>query len=112
MEIGNLIVFAIILIVAVILTCFLTLTYRKNVVEKRNADAEDRAREIIDEAVKSAEAKKKEILLEAKEESIKTKNDLDKEIKDRRNEVQRMEKRILSREENLDRKIKGSKPCI
>ncbi len=104
MEIGNLIVFAIILIVAVILTCFLTITYRKNVVEKRNADAEDRAREIIDEAVKSAEAKKKEILLEAKEESIKTKNDLDKEIRDRRNEVQRMEKRILSREENLDRK--------
>ena len=107
MEIGNLIVFAIILIVAVILTCFLTLTYRKNVVEKRNADAEDRAREIIDEAVKSAEAKKKEILLEAKEESIKTKNDLDKEIKDRRNEVQRMEKRILSREENLDRKTEA-----
>ncbi len=107
MEIGNLIVFAIILIVAVILTSFLTITYRKNVVEKRNADAEDRAREIIDEAVKSAEAKKKEILLEAKEESIKTKNDLDKEIKDRRNEVQRMEKRILSREENLDRKTEA-----
>ena len=107
MEISNLIVFAIILIVAVILTCFLTLTYRKNVVEKRNADAEDRAREIIDEAVKNAEAKKKEILLEAKEESIKTKNDLDKEIKDRRNEVQRMEKRILSREENLDRKTEA-----
>ena len=104
MEISNLIVFAIILIVAVILSCFLSLTYRKNVVEKRNSDAEDRAREIIDEAVKNAEAKKKEILLEAKEESIKTKNDLDKEIKDRRNEVQKLEKRILSREENLDRK--------
>ena len=104
MEIGNLIVFAIILIVAVIVSWFLSLTYRKNVVEKRNSDAEDRAREIIDEAVKNAEAKKKEILLEAKEESIKTKNDLDKEIKDRRNEVQKLEKRILSREENLDLK--------
>ncbi len=98
------IIFAIILIVAVILSSVLTLTYRKNVVEKKNSEAEDRSREIIDEAVKNAEAKKKEILLEAKEESIKTKNDLDKEIKDRRNEVQRMEKRVISREENLDRK--------
>ena len=107
MEPGYIIVFAIILIVAVIVSWFLSLTYRKNVVEKKNSDAEDRAREIIDEAVKNAEAKKKEILLEAKEESIKTKNDLDKEIKDRRNEVQRMEKRVLSREENLDRKTES-----
>jgi ribonuclease Y len=76
-------------------------------VEQRNSEAEDRAREIIDEAVKNAEAKKKEILLEAKEESIKTKNDLDKEISSRRNEVQRMEKRVLSREENLDRKTEA-----
>jgi len=103
-DIQYIIIFAIILIVAVIVSWFLSLTYRKNVVEKKNSEAEDRAREIIDEAVKNAEAKKKEILLEAKEESIKTKNDLDKEIKDRRNEVQRMEKRVISREENLDRK--------
>ena len=101
------IVFAIILIVAVIVSWVLSLTYRKNIVERKNADEEDRAREIIDEAVKNAEAKKKEILLEAKEESIKTKNDLDKEIKDRRNEVQRLEKRVLSREENLDRKLES-----
>ena len=101
------IVFAIILIVAVVVSWILSLTYRKNVVEKKNSDAEDRAREIIDEAVKNAEARKKEILLEAKEESIKTKNDLDKEIKDRRNEMQRMEKRVLSREENLDRKTEA-----
>ncbi|MCM1497615.1 MAG: ribonuclease Y [Clostridium sp.] len=99
--------FAIILIVAVAVTWFLSVTYRKNVVEKKNSEAQDRAREIIDEAVKNAEARKKEILLEAKEESIKTKNDLDKEIKDRRNEVQRMEKRVLSREENLDRKTEA-----
>jgi ribonuclease Y len=100
-------VFAIILIVAVIVSWVLSLTYRKNVVERKNSEAEDRAREIIDEAVKNAEAKKKEILLEAKEESIKTKNDLDKEISSRRNEVQRMEKRVLSREENLDRKTEA-----
>ena len=107
MQASYFIVFAIILIVAVVVSWVLSLTYRKNVVEKKNADAEDRAREIIDEAVKNAEARKKEILLEAKEESIKTKNDLDKEIKDRRNEMQRMEKRVLSREENLDRKTEA-----
>ncbi len=107
MEIGYFVGFAIILIVAVVATGLLSVTYRKNVVEKKNSDAQDRAREIIDEAVKNAEARKKEILLEAKEESIKTKNDLDKEIKDRRNEVQRMEKRVLSREENLDRKTEA-----
>ncbi|MCI8510117.1 MAG: ribonuclease Y [Lachnospiraceae bacterium] len=107
MQASYFIVFAIILIVAVVVSWILSLTYRKNVVEKKNSDAEDRAREIIDEAVKNAEARKKEILLEAKEESIKTKNDLDKEIKDRRNEMQRMEKRVLSREENLDRKTEA-----
>ena len=107
METSYFIVFAIILIVAVIVSWILSLTYRKNVVEKKNSEAEDRAREIIDEAVKNAEARKKEILLEAKEESIKTKNDLDKEIRDRRNEMQKMEKRVLSREENLDRKTEA-----
>ncbi len=107
MELGYWIAFIIILIVAIVATWFLALTYRKSIVEKKNAAAEDRAREIIDEAVKNAEAKKKEILLEAKEESIKTKNDLDKEIKDRRNEIQKMEKRVLSREENLDRKTEA-----
>lgn len=107
MGLGYWIAFAIILIVAVTASWFLALNYRKNIVEKKNAAAEDRAREIIDEAVKNAEAKKKEILLEAKEESIKTKNDLDKEIKDRRNEMQKMEKRVLSREENLDRKTEA-----
>ncbi len=104
MGLGYWVAFAIILLVAVLATWFLAIAYRKNIVEKKNTMAEDRARKIIDEAVQSAEAKKKEILLEAKEESIKTKNDLDKEIKDRRNEMQKMEKRVLTREENLDRK--------
>ncbi|MCM1181188.1 MAG: ribonuclease Y [Clostridium sp.] len=101
------VIFAIILIVAVVVSWVLALTYRKNVVEKKNAESAEKAREILDNAVKEAEAKKKEILLEAKEESIKTKNDLDKEINNRRNEVQKMEKRVLSREENLDRKTEA-----
>ena len=100
-------IFAIILIVVALVSWVLALTYRKNIVEKRNVESAEKAREILDNAVKEAEAKKKEILLEAKEESIKTKNDLDKEITNRRNEVQKMEKRVLSREENLDRKTEA-----
>ena len=97
-------IFAIIVVVAVVATWFVAIAYRKNIAEAKIGKAEDKAREIIDEALKSAEAKKRETLLEAKEEALKTKNDLEKEVKDRRNELQRMEKRVLSREENLDRK--------
>ena len=98
------VIFAVALVVAITLTWIAAIAYRKNIAEAKLGKAEDKAREIIDEALKSAEAKKREILLEAKEEALKTKNDMDKEVKERRNEVQRMEKRVLSREENLDRK--------
>ncbi len=98
------IIFGIALVVAVVATWFIAVAYRKNIAEAKVGKAEDKAREIIDEALKSAEAKKRETLLEAKEEALKTKNEIDKEVKDRRNELQRMEKRLLSREENLDRK--------
>ncbi|MBQ9023119.1 MAG: DUF3552 domain-containing protein, partial [Eubacterium sp.] len=67
--------------------------------------AEDRARTIIDDAVKAAEAKKREAMLEVKEESIKAKNELDREIKDRRAEVQRSERRIEQKEANVDKKL-------
>ena len=101
------VIFAVILVVAILVTWFLAIAYRKNVAEAKLGKAEDKAREIIDEALKAAEAKKRETLLEAKEEAMKTKNEIDKEVKDRRNELQRMEKRVLSREENLDRKTEA-----
>ncbi|MFQ9115793.1 ribonuclease Y [Eubacterium sp.] len=77
---------------------------RKSTIEKKVGSAEERSREIIDEAIKTAEAKKKEALLEAKEENLKTKNELEKEIKERRAEVQRYEKRVLNKEESLEKK--------
>ncbi len=98
------VIFAIITVVAVVITWFAAVAYRKNIAEAKLGKAEDKAREIIDEALKSAEAKKRETLLEAKEEALKTKNEIDKEVKDRRNELQRMEKRVIQKEENLDRK--------
>ena len=101
------IIFAIVLVLAVVITWFAAVAYRKNIAEAKVGKAEDKAREIIDEALKSAEAKKRETLLEAKEEALKTKNDIDKEVKERRGELQRMEKRMLSREENLDKKTEA-----
>ena len=76
----------------------------KKKTEETIGKAEDKARSIIDEALKTAEAKKREALLEVKEESIRTKNELDKEIKERRAEAQRVERRLQQKEENIDKK--------
>lgn len=66
--------------------------------------AEDKARNIIDDALKTAETKKREALLEVKEESLRTKNELEKETKERRAELQRYENRVLSKEGMVDKK--------
>ncbi|MGN6710892.1 ribonuclease Y [Anaerocolumna jejuensis] len=95
------------LAIAVPLVWKLAISYHVKVVEAKIGSAEEKAREIIDEALKTAETKKREALLEAKEESLKTKNELEKESKERRAEVQRYEKRVLSKEETLDRKIEA-----
>ena len=67
-------------------------------------NAEEKARTIIDEALKAAETKKREGLLELKEETLKNKNELERESKERRAELQKFEKRVLAKEEALDRK--------
>ena len=105
MPIGIVIAVAVVLIVvAAVISHFLTVSNLKNNAESKIGNAEARAREIIDDAVKTAEAKKKESLLEIKEESIKNKNELEKETKERRSELRRYEKRVLSKEEALDKK--------
>ena len=105
MPIGIVLAVAVVLIVvAAVISHFLTVSNLKNNAESKIGNAEARAREIIDDAVKTAEAKKKESLLEIKEESIKNKNELEKETKERRSELQRYEKRVLSKEETLDKK--------
>ena len=81
--------------------------HRQKTYEAKIGSAEERSREIIDEALKIAETKKREALLEAKEESLKTKNELEKETKERRAELQRYERRVLSKEENLDKKAEA-----
>ena len=92
------------LVVAIPVSALTAVNYRKKVVEAKLGNADEKAREIIDEALKTAETKKRESLLEVKEESIRTKNELDKEIKERRAEAQRYERRIQQKEENIDKK--------
>ena len=102
---GIIIAVAIVLIVvAAVISHFVTVSNLKKNADSKIGNAETKAREIIDDAVKTAEAKKKESLLEIKEESIKNKNELEKETKERRAELQRYEKRVLSKEEALDKK--------
>ncbi len=95
---------AVLVIAAAVVSHFATVSNLKKNAESKIGNAESKAREIIDDAVKTAEAKKKESLLEIKEESIKNKNELEKETKERRTELQRYEKRVLSKEEALDKK--------
>lgn len=78
--------------------------YRKRIAEAQIGSAEEKSRRIIDDAIKTGEAKKREMLLEAKEENIRIKNELDKEVRERRNELQQLEKRLVHKEEVLDKK--------
>ena len=98
-------------VVAVVVTAvvvwLISSEYQKHVGQSKIGNAEEKARTIIDDAVKAAEAKKRESMLEIKEESIKAKNDLDKEIKERRSEISKNERRIVQKEENLDKKLEA-----
>ena len=85
MPMGIWIAVAIVLIIAAaVISHFVTVSNLKKNAESKIGNAESKARQIIDDAVKTAEAKKKESLLEIKEESIKNKNELEKETKERR----------------------------
>ena len=77
---------------------------RKNISEAKIGEADSLAKNIIDQANKDAETMKKEKLLEAKEEIHKFRNDAEKENRERRNELQKYERRVIQKEESLDRK--------
>ena len=79
--------------------------YRKRIAEAKTQQAEEAVRKMIDEAQRRAEALKKETLLETKEEVHQLRSDLDREMKERRSELQRSERRLIQKEESLDRKL-------
>ena len=100
----NTIVWVAICVVVAVVASLISILIRKKTVEKTIGSAEKKAREIIDDAIKDAEAKKKEMLLEAKEDNLKTKNELEKEVRERRSEIQKFEQRILNKEEAVEKK--------
>ena len=92
------------LLIAVPVTCKVAVNNKVKKDAEIVGTAEDKARSIIDEALKTAETKKREALLEVKEESLRTKNEMEKETKERRNELQKYENRVLSKEAAVDKK--------
>lgn len=84
---------------------FVGVKYRKKVAEEHIGSAEQEASRIVGDAEKNAEAKKKEILIEGKDEVHRMRNDAEKELAERRREIQRQERRMQQKEETLERKI-------
>ena len=92
------------LIVGAIVIFFLGIMYRKKISEREIQSAEEKAKRIINDSIKSAENKKRETLLEAKEEIHRNRVEYEREVKERRSEIQKQERRLQQKEEMLDKK--------
>ena len=97
--------YAITAVIALVIGAVAGYFYRKGAIEKKIGQSEETAMKLVEDATHKAEDRKKEILLEAKEEVIRLKSELDKEVRDRRNEVSRLERRVNQREEAFDKKL-------
>ncbi len=98
------VVIAVAVVVSAVAFFLIGYHYRKSVSEKEISSAEEEARRIINEAIKSSESKKREALVEAKEEILRSRSEYEKEEKSRRADLQKQERRLQQKEENLDRK--------
>lgn len=112
MEIPQVILLVVVVAVICAVGCgiaafFMGISYRRKVAEAEMGSAEEEAKRIVSDALKTAESKKKESLVEAKDEIFKMRTDAERELKERRNEVQRQERRISQKEESLDRKLEN-----
>ena len=107
-QVIHLVIAAVIAFVAAAIIFFpLGISYRKKDSEKEISSAEEEARRIINEAIKSSESKKREALLEAKEEILRARSEYEKEEKSRRADLQKQERRLQQKEESLDRKTEN-----
>ena len=100
----NTIIWVVAVIAALVIGFILGVVYRKKVAEAEIAGAEEEAKRILNDAIKSAESKKREALVEAKEEIHRNRTEFEKEEKSRRSELQKQERRLQQKEETLDRK--------
>ncbi|MEG1779049.1 MAG: ribonuclease Y, partial [Oscillospiraceae bacterium] len=93
------------LVIGIVVAFPLGIKYRQKVAEAELGTAEDEAKRILSDAIKSAESKKKEALVEAKDEIYRARQDMEKDLKVRRSEIQRLERRVQQKEESVDRKL-------
>ena len=93
------------IVISVAIAFPLGINYRKKKAEQELGTAEDEAKRIVGEALRTAESKKKEAIIEAKDEIFKLKTETDRELKERRNEVTRLERRVQHKEETIDKKM-------
>ena len=91
-------------VVAAAIAFFAGVSYRRNTAEAKIGSAEEEAKRLINDAMKTAQQKRKEALIEAKDEAFQLKAEADKEIKERRSELSRQERRLDQKEEGMDRK--------
>ena len=104
-EVLWLVIFGVALAVVAVVAFFMGSAHRRKTAEATIGSAEDDAKRILSDAMKTAEAKKKESILEAKDEIHALRTETEKELRERRVEVQRQERRLQQKEETLDRKI-------
>ena len=97
-------IWAAIAVAVAVLFFFIGVIYRKKVAEREISSAEDEARRIINEAIKGGENKKREMLVEAKEEIHKNRTEYGREVRERRADLQKQERRLQQKEESLDKK--------
>jgi len=95
------------LVVGVVIGVPVGISRRKATAEREIGSAEEEAKRLINEAIKSAESKKREALVEAKEEILKARNEYESEVKERRADLQKQERRLQQKEENIDRKTEN-----
>ena len=93
------------LLIAVPVVSKLTLSRKMKQDAEKIGSAEEKARSIIDEAIKQAETKKRESMIEIQENSLRARNEVEKELKERRAEISKQERRIQSKEDSLDKKM-------
>ena len=104
-SLGWIIGTVVVLLIVAVVMFLMGVLYRKKVSEREISSAEEEARRIINESIKSAESKKREALLEAKEEIHKNRTEYEREVKERRADLQKQERRLQQKEENLDKKM-------
>ncbi len=101
------VIFGAIALVLAIIGFAIGCAYRRKSAESSIGSAEQEAKRILGDAIKNAETKKKELLIEAKDEIFQMRQETDKDLRERRSEVQRQEHRLQQKEESLDRKIEN-----